>query len=46
MMGRPGMNPNAWKHADDGDNSKPPVWFAVGLLIAFVSLPIAWVIYG
>ncbi|MEW8131472.1 MAG: hypothetical protein AB2758_20660 [Candidatus Thiodiazotropha endolucinida] len=46
MMGRPGMNPNAWKHDDDDDKSLPPVWFVIMLLIAFCSLPIACALYG
>ncbi|MEW8078341.1 MAG: hypothetical protein AB2822_09650 [Candidatus Thiodiazotropha endolucinida] len=46
MMGRPGMDRNAWKPDPDDDTSLPPVWFVAMLLIAFCSLPIACAVYG
>ncbi|MBT3041997.1 MAG: hypothetical protein KME67_03975 [Candidatus Thiodiazotropha sp. (ex Codakia orbicularis)] len=45
-MGRPGMDRNAWKPDDDDDRPTVPVWYAVMLLIAFCSLPIACAVYG
>lgn len=45
-MGHPTMKRNLWKPAAADQGDKPPVWFAVGLLIVICSLPIACAVYG
>ncbi|MEW8028848.1 MAG: hypothetical protein AB2809_10500 [Candidatus Thiodiazotropha sp.] len=49
MMGRPGMDRNAWKPDPDDDTSLPPKWFAISLLIVILSFPasfVLWWFYG